>query len=99
MTFAGSRNCLVPINGLDESDVIAAEASYVTVDWIMDYLDCRRIIEHIPIICILDCCRSEIAMEDRGRSFISNFHGDTTNTLSCMRPQAMNQLRMEKAQT
>jgi hypothetical protein len=49
------------------------------VDWIMDYLTCRRIIEHIPIICILDCCRSEIAMEDRGRGNLLNLQEATTN--------------------
>src|SRR5436305_1563393 len=79
LSSAGTKNCLVPINGLDDSDIFAAEASYITIDWIMDYLTGRRI-NNIPIICILDCCRSEIAMKDRGRGNLSDFQGDATNT-------------------
>ena len=42
----------------------------------MDYLTDRRIIDDIPIICILDCCRSEFATKDRGRGNLSDFQGN-----------------------
>ena len=80
MSAAGGRNCLVPIDGLNESDAFAAEESYNSVDWIMNYLASKRSSEHIPIIYLLDCCRSEIATENRGRVNLSNFQGETANS-------------------
>lgn len=79
MTSAGGSNCLVPIDGSNESDVFIAEESYYSVNRIMNYLASHRTTEHIPIIFILDCCRSEIAMENHDRVNLSNFQGDTTN--------------------
>ena len=45
----------------------------------MNCLGSERTTENTPIIYILDCCRSEVALENRGLANLSNFQGDITN--------------------
>ena len=58
------RNCLIPIDGLNASNPDFATPTYVELNWIIENLSRSRRSETVPIIIILDCCRSEITTTD-----------------------------------
>src|SRR4051794_30428300 len=72
------NNCLIPMDGLETSNLNTAVNSYVIIDFIIDHLEKQRQIESIPIICILDCCCPCASEENCSNIEISQ--GNTSNT-------------------
>ena len=54
------ENFLVPIDGLSPEDPSTAKKTYLGLDWLIGHIAASRPLD-IPIIFIVDCCRTEVA--------------------------------------
>jgi hypothetical protein len=54
------QNFLVPIDGHSPEGPLIANKSYIQLDWLIDLIAKKRP-RDVPIIIIVDCCRTEIA--------------------------------------
>ena len=63
------KNYLIPVDGLDASNPFYAMETYIELGWLVKMLAQSRPTETVPIIIILDCCRTDASVQEKEENY------------------------------